>query len=198
MIATLELDLTRPEELRRNTAACRAALNEPMPSRLKERLRQLNPGNDCSILLEDGPSLVPFGRKIPQQVNGIPAILLDFCTVVTGHKTNTNERASDLQLALFLFFQLQPQRPGGVQLFGGGGAARTPKLTANQRRLLKTLARLTKKLGHPPTFRELARAKGVTSVQGVLKALREKGFVTWEPGKRRTIRLTDVGVREVG
>lgn len=45
--------------------------------------------------------------------------------------------------------------------------------------------------GLPPTVREISTAVGrsVSTTHKILKQLKTKGFVTWEPTKRRTVRL---------
>ncbi len=56
--------------------------------------------------------------------------------------------------------------------------------------------------GVPPTIAELAVELGICSKNGVayhLVALRDEDeFVTWEPGKQRTLRLTERGIAHLG
>jgi SOS-response transcriptional repressor LexA len=52
--------------------------------------------------------------------------------------------------------------------------------------------------GHPPTIRELADQLGIKSTNGVadhLRALENKGLITWSRGKGRTLALTPAGRR---
>jgi predicted transcriptional regulator len=50
---------------------------------------------------------------------------------------------------------------------------------------------LAKHQGVPPTVREISVAVGrsVSTTQKTLEKLKEKGFVTWESSKCRTVRL---------
>lgn len=58
------------------------------------------------------------------------------------------------------------------------------------------LAHLTFAKGYPPTVRELGEALGYSpnslmAVHYWLRELRDTGQVTWEPGKPRTLRVTE-------
>ena len=67
------------------------------------------------------------------------------------------------------------------------------QLTARQSEVLAAIRAFTKEHNYSPTFRELANVLGIESTNGVtvhLKALERKGYVTREPGKSRTLRLT--------
>lgn len=48
--------------------------------------------------------------------------------------------------------------------------------------------------GTPPTVREISAAVGrsVSTTHKTLEKLKEKGFVTWEPTKCRTIQLVNL------
>jgi repressor LexA len=50
---------------------------------------------------------------------------------------------------------------------------------------------LAKHQGIPPTVREISTAVGrsMSTTHKTLEKLKEKGFVTWEPTKCRTVRL---------
>ena len=50
---------------------------------------------------------------------------------------------------------------------------------------------LAKRQGEPPTVREISNAVGrsVSTTNKTLEKLRDKGFVTWEPTKCRTVKL---------
>jgi repressor LexA len=66
-------------------------------------------------------------------------------------------------------------------------------LTERQKLVLNAIAKLTSVNGYAPTFRELMDDTGIKSPNGItlhLKALERKGYVTREPGKSRTLRLT--------
>lgn len=63
-----------------------------------------------------------------------------------------------------------------------------------QRALLASIRRLEAKRGFPPTIRELASDLGVSTTNGVaqtLDALRRKGWVTWDRGHSRTLKIVD-------
>jgi len=79
-------------------------------------------------------------------------------------------------------------------------AAASPKLTKRQALVMDFIARRIDACGYPPTIREIGRAFGITSTNGVadhIKALARKGYLTHEEGKSRTLRLTPKGA-EVG
>lgn len=63
-----------------------------------------------------------------------------------------------------------------------------------QRDLLRAIGRLTNEQGYPPTIRELVDAMGYTTPNAVaqhLRLLQRKGWVIWEPGKSRTLRVVN-------
>lgn len=65
------------------------------------------------------------------------------------------------------------------------------RLTDRQALVLKTIRRLQKKSGYPPTISEIANAIGIT-INGAhdhLLALRRAGAVDWTPRKARTLRI---------
>jgi repressor LexA len=65
-------------------------------------------------------------------------------------------------------------------------------MTDNMISLLDTVRTFIAENGYPPTVRELAQLRGL-STAGVhlqLKQLRELGFVDWKDGKGRTLRVT--------
>lgn len=70
--------------------------------------------------------------------------------------------------------------------------------TTKQRTVLATVAELTQRQGFPPTVRELQLELGLASPSTIfhhLELLREQGLVTWEPGKNRTLKLTQRGAQ---
>lgn len=63
-----------------------------------------------------------------------------------------------------------------------------------QRDLLRAIGRLTNEQGYPPTIRELVDAMGYSTPNAVaqhLRLLHRKGWVIWEPGKSRTLRVVN-------
>ena len=58
---------------------------------------------------------------------------------------------------------------------------------------LSDIKNLIEKNGYSPTVREIADLHGVTSkcVFDNLWALKEKGYITWEPNKPRTLRILE-------
>lgn len=72
-------------------------------------------------------------------------------------------------------------------------------LPAAQRATLEAVERLIAAAsGVSPSFREIARARGVKSLQGVselLRKLRAKGFVTFDDRRPRSLRVLDRSVR---
>lgn len=75
-------------------------------------------------------------------------------------------------------------------------AAAGPKLTKRQALLMGYIAERIEACGYPPTIREIGRAFGITSTNGVadhIKALAKKGYLTHEEGKSRTLRITRQG-----
>jgi repressor LexA len=71
--------------------------------------------------------------------------------------------------------------------------ARVP-LTDRQREILAWLSRYIDDHGYSPTVRELCLAFGFGSTQGAkchLDPLRRKGWVTWNDGQARTLRVLE-------
>lgn len=65
--------------------------------------------------------------------------------------------------------------------------------TPRQRQIVQTIVMLTRHAGYPPTIREVVDVHGFATpnaVMGHLRSLRRKGWVIWEPGKARTLRVT--------
>lgn len=60
--------------------------------------------------------------------------------------------------------------------------------------VLQAIGRLTQQQGYPPTIRELVDAMGYATPNAVaqhLRLLRRKGWVIWETGKSRTLRVVN-------
>ena len=65
-------------------------------------------------------------------------------------------------------------------------------LPARQRDVLDMIIRLTDENSYPPTLAELAKALGLKNRMTVhqhVAALKKKGFVLWEPGLNRSLRV---------
>ena len=65
-------------------------------------------------------------------------------------------------------------------------------LTPRQRQVVSAIRRLTRGRGYPPTIRELAEDLAIAGPNGVKQHLRlmaRKGWITWDQGKARTLRL---------
>ncbi|HUS38945.1 MAG TPA: hypothetical protein VMX74_05820 [Pirellulales bacterium] len=72
-------------------------------------------------------------------------------------------------------------------------------LTPRQAEILDAIRRWFSRKRYAPTLRELCSFVGgltINAMAGHLDRLREKGYVTWEPGLARTLRLTAAGRRE--
>ena len=68
----------------------------------------------------------------------------------------------------------------------------TIPLTHRQERLLRIIEETVAKRGYVPTLREMARAMGISSLQGVkdhLAALERKGYLRRFPGRRRALEV---------
>jgi len=71
--------------------------------------------------------------------------------------------------------------------------ARLP-LTSRQQEILAWLAKYITDHGYSPTVRELCLAFGFASTQGAtchLEPLRKKGWITWNDGQARTLRVLE-------
>lgn len=64
-------------------------------------------------------------------------------------------------------------------------------LTYKQKQVLRLIINFVDNNGYPPTIREIAAARGcaVCPVQYMLSILRKNGYLTWEEGKPRTLRV---------
>ncbi len=69
-------------------------------------------------------------------------------------------------------------------------ATRDNSLTDRQRAIHDWLVDYWLGHGYPPTIREICAAFGIASPEGVMchmRALRDKGYVTWSDGEARTV-----------
>jgi repressor LexA len=72
------------------------------------------------------------------------------------------------------------------------GTIELDQLPARQRDVVTQIVKLTEECGYPPTLAELAKALGLRNRMTVhqhVAALKKKGFVQWEPGLNRSLRL---------
>lgn len=68
-----------------------------------------------------------------------------------------------------------------------------PALTTGQRNVLEVIIEHLKAHDYSPTVREIGAALGFRSATGAvyhLHRLKAKGYITWDPDRSRTIRLT--------
>jgi repressor LexA len=73
--------------------------------------------------------------------------------------------------------------------------------TVRQLRVMHLIAGGRERDGFPPTIRELMTKLKIASSHGVwchLDTLREKGLVTWQPAKGRTLDVTPAGQQWLG
>jgi DNA-binding MarR family transcriptional regulator len=79
-----------------------------------------------------------------------------------------------------------------AEVFALGSSASRATLPPRQLATLLAIERFTSEHGHPPTFRELGSALGITSSNGVndhISALERKGFIKRMRNKVRAIRV---------
>jgi repressor LexA len=68
------------------------------------------------------------------------------------------------------------------------------KLTSKQKRIRDFIVDFSRENGYSPTYREIIEALGYASVNSAvshLKVIKKKGFVTFIPGKARTVRVIE-------
>ncbi|KIL72502.1 hypothetical protein [Bacillus badius] len=73
---------------------------------------------------------------------------------------------------------------------------RNQKLTSKQQKVLEAVIEHQNKKGYPPAIRELGDILNLASpstVKNFLDVLKRKGYVTWEKGKPRTLKVLDKG-----
>lgn len=66
------------------------------------------------------------------------------------------------------------------------------ELTNRQREALEAVINYVEAKNYPPSYRELGALIGLSSsstVCGLLNKLKDKGFVSWEDGQPRTLRI---------
>ena len=67
-----------------------------------------------------------------------------------------------------------------------------PLLSIPEQRILVAIRELMAEKPYPPTFREIQKRAGLSSISIVgyhMPTLQEKGYLTYEDGKSRTIQL---------
>ena len=67
-------------------------------------------------------------------------------------------------------------------------------LTKAQQELLEWIKDYIKNFSHSPTIRQMMKAMGLKSpapIQSRLRHLQDKGFISWQEGKARTLQLVD-------
>lgn len=65
-------------------------------------------------------------------------------------------------------------------------------ITKRQKEVLEIINEHVIEKGYPPSYREIAFRMNISSsatIQGFLNSLKLKGFVTWEPGQPRTLKV---------
>ncbi len=70
----------------------------------------------------------------------------------------------------------------------------TQDLTQAQNELLEWIKAYLKDFQHSPTIRQMMQAMGLKSpapIQSRLKHLQEKGYISWQEGKARTLQIVD-------
>ena len=72
--------------------------------------------------------------------------------------------------------------------------------TKRQQEVLEAITKYIVMNGYPPSIRDLGEEVGLKSASTVsfmLTKLKEKGYVTWEEGKPRTLRVMDKSDAEI-
>ncbi len=90
-------------------------------------------------------------------------------------------------------------RPSGTS--AQGPTAHLPPLTPRQQAILDFVHRESLERGYPPTIREIGRAFGIRSTNGVndhLKALERKGYLHRGDKKSRALRVTQAALQHLG
>ena len=74
------------------------------------------------------------------------------------------------------------------------GTFGSDNLTQAQNELYEWIKEYMKKSRHSPSIRQMMEAMGLKSpapIQSRLKHLQEKGYISWQEGKARTMRIVD-------
>ena len=69
------------------------------------------------------------------------------------------------------------------------------KLTTKQTEVYNLIKKFIKEKGYSPTIRELCKILGLNSSASIhrhLKILKQKGYITYEEGKSRTIKILNL------
>jgi len=69
---------------------------------------------------------------------------------------------------------------------------RNKKLTVIQTNVYEKLCQFIEKEGYVPSYRQLMMELGLSStstIKGHLDRLKDKGYITWEPGQPRTLKI---------
>ena len=69
---------------------------------------------------------------------------------------------------------------------------RNKKLTVIQTNVYDQLCEFIEKEGYVPSYRQLMKKLGLSStstIKGHLDRLKDKGYITWEPGQPRTLKI---------
>lgn len=138
---------------------------------LPERLQTERPNGTPSIFADATRAIRDALRTLPaaEQVRAVSSVLASLATEMS---TPTDQEGAPV-----------PIRFPSVSREG---------LTDRQSEVVTVIERHIAKKGRPPTLREIGKAMGITSTNGVndhLKALRRKGILAYEPMKARGVRL---------
>ncbi|USK56592.1 transcriptional regulator [Cytobacillus solani] len=66
------------------------------------------------------------------------------------------------------------------------------KLSKRQEEVLEAISQYIEKYNYPPAYRELCDildVKSTSTVSGFLHSLKKKGYISWEEGLPRTLRI---------
>lgn len=76
--------------------------------------------------------------------------------------------------------------------------ARTSRYARTRDEILESLRKAEAAHSQPPTVRDLAEANsvGVATMHSYLQKLAEEGMVEWRQGRHRSLRLTQLAIRE--
>lgn len=66
------------------------------------------------------------------------------------------------------------------------------KVTNKQLHVFNELCNFINKEGYVPSYRQLMKILGISStstIKAYLDSLKQKGYITWEPGQPRTLKI---------